>query len=275
MVSQLEQLISGTGHSAKGRSVDVLFGESREALTAVLKVLSQIQDVEHAVVDEVRKLSSHTQQLDAMAQEVRKVAEQINLLALNAAIEAARAGENGRGFAVVADEVRKLAGFSSSTGERISRAIADINSAMTSTLRMSETSGSTDDKAIRDAEQAIRTALDDLRVALDMFKNDADLLRGNSAQIRDEIFSVLTAFQFQDRVSQMLSHVENNLNGLQTAVDSAHGSGDRHANSLDVAKTLSKMELSYTMPEELINHLSTTSTSHQQTAVKSDEITFF
>lgn len=274
MVSQLEQIISGTGHSEKGRSVDALFNESREALTAVLKVLAQIQDVEHMVVDQVRKLSTYTQQLDSMAQEVRKVAEQINLLALNAAIEAARAGENGRGFAVVADEVRKLAGFSSATGEKISRAIADINSAMDATLKMSETSGSSDDKAIHDAEKAIRTALDDLRVALDMFKNDADLLRNNSSQIRDEIFSVLTAFQFQDRVSQMLTHVEHNLTGLQNAVDATHASGDRHASSLDVAKTLSKMELSYTMPEELINHMSNTAAG-QQKMTTNDELTFF
>lgn len=274
MADQLEQLITGTSHADKTRNVDTLFNESRDALKAVLRVLSQIQEVEHAVVDEVRKLSSHTQQLDAMAKEVRKVAEQINLLALNAAIEAARAGENGRGFAVVADEVRKLAGFSSSTGEKISRAIEDINSAMASTLRMSEASGSSDDKAIHDAEQAIGTALHDLRVAMDMFRNDADLLRGNSAQIRDEIFSVLTAFQFQDRVSQMLTHVEHNLTGLQNAVDAAHGRGDRHADSLDVAKILSKMELSYTMPEELIDHRANTIGSGQGEA-KKDELTFF
>jgi methyl-accepting chemotaxis protein len=274
MVSQLERLISGGGQGRQGRSVDVLFNESRDALTAVLKVLSQIQDVEHAVVDEVRKLSAHTGQLDTMAQEVRKVAEQINLLALNAAIEAARAGENGRGFAVVADEVRKLAGFSSSTGEKISHAIEDINKAMASTLKMSEASGSSDDKSIRDAEHAIRTALDDLRVALDMFRNDADQLRGNSAQIRDEIFSVLTAFQFQDRVSQMLSHVEHNLNSLQSVVDATRNSGERQANSLDVSATLSRMELSYTMPEELLNHSSSSAVSHQNTS-SNDDITFF
>ncbi len=274
MVNQLERLIAGGSRHRQDRGVDVLFNETREALTTVLRVLSQIQDVEHAVVDEVRKLSAHTKQLDSMAQEVRKVAEQINLLALNAAIEAARAGENGRGFAVVADEVRKLAGFSSATGEKISRAIEGINLAMASTLKMSEASGTSDDKAIRDAEQAIRTALDDLHKALDMFKEDADNLRGNSAQIRDEIYSVLTAFQFQDRVSQMLSHVEHNLNNLQRAVDAIRTAGVRHADSLDVSDTLSRMELSYTMPEELLNHSASAVINHQSSS-GSEEITFF
>lgn len=274
MVNQLEQLLAGTAQNEQGRGVDKLFVESRDALTTVLKILNQIKAVEGTVVNQVRDLSKYTQQLDSMAKEVRKVAEQINLLALNAAIEAARAGENGRGFAVVADEVRKLAGFSSSTGERISKAIQDINMAMASTLRVSEASGSSDESSIREAEQSIRTALDGLRTAMDVFKNDADLLREHSGKIRDEIFSVLTALQFQDRVSQMLVHVEHNLNNLQNTVENVHNNNDRHANSLDVSRTLAQMELNYTMPEELMNH-SANSVSSSQFTAKNEEVTFF
>lgn len=275
MAEQLGRIISGTGHAEDGRSVDSIFLATRSGLTAVLKALNQIQGVEHAVIEEVRKLSTFTHQLDTMAREVRKVAEQINLLALNAAIEAARAGENGRGFAVVADEVRKLAGFSSSTGEKISSAIEDINSAMATTLKMSEISGTTEDKTIRDAELSIQTALADLQSVLSVFKDDAESLRANSAQIRDEIFSVLTAFQFQDRVSQMLSHVESNLSNLQTTVEASLAAGkQRHADMLDVNKTLAGMELNYTMPEELLNHTSSTAVSYSS-ANTNDELTFF
>ncbi len=275
MADQLNKIISGTGHAEDGRGVDALFFESRAALTTVLKALTQIQNVEHAVIDEVRQLSTHTFQLDAMAKEVQKVAEQINLLALNAAIEAARAGENGRGFAVVADEVRKLAGFSSSTGEKISSAIADINSAMASTLKMSETSGSKDDIVIREAEKSIEKTLDDLQAALNVFRNDAQVLRGSSEQIRDQIFSVLTAFQFQDRVSQMLSHVEKNLSNLQNTVERTQGAGsERHADMINVKQTLAGMELSYTMPEEAKIHGAVTGTSKQDLSSDND-LTFF
>ncbi|MCQ8104805.1 methyl-accepting chemotaxis protein [Methylomonas sp. SURF-2] len=275
MVERLGSIISGTGHGEDGRSIDSIFAESRTALTAVLKGLREIQNVEHAVTEEVRKLSAHTYQLDAMAKEVRKVAEQINLLALNAAIEAARAGENGRGFAVVADEVRKLAGFSSSTGEKISSAIAEINAAMASTLKMSEMSGNSEDKTIHDAEKSIQTALGDLQSALKVFKDDADMLRANSSEIRDEIYTVLTAFQFQDRVSQMLSHVENNLLGLQATVEKSRQAGtQRHADTLDVGKTLASMELNYTMPEEHLNHISSSAVSRAELGQDND-LTFF
>lgn len=275
MVDQLGNIISGTRHDDDGRNIDSIFAESRTALTSVLKVLRNIQNVEHEVTEEVRKLSSHTYQLDAMAKEVRKVAEQINLLALNAAIEAARAGENGRGFAVVADEVRKLASFSSTTGQKISSAIEDINAAMVSTLKISELAGTNEDTTIRNAESSIQTALEDLQTALNIFKNDTDMLRTHSEEIRDEIFTVLTAFQFQDRVSQMLSHVEHNLHSLQSTVESSQRAGkQRHANMLNVDKTLATMELNYTMPEELLNHTSTSAVNH--ISINNDnDLTFF
>jgi len=277
MTETINQLLEHSGNGqqdSKDHLIDSLISDSQTTLHDVISSLTNLNEAEQDMIIEIRQLSVHTEKLDTMAQEVRNVADQINLVALNAAIEAARAGEHGRGFAVVADEIRKLASSSSSTGGHISSTVEAINSAMETTLKSADLSNTKDNHSIHSSEETIETVLSNIKETITSFKDGETHLINGGETIRNEIYSVLTALQFQDRVSQMLEHVVDNLQELQTTVEQGkkHTSKYRHASMINVDQVLKTMELSYTMPEELNHHTDTSSTNSNDTT---EELTFF
>ena len=130
----------------------------------------------------IAKLGERSQQITAIVNTIRGIADQTNLLALNAAIEAARAGEQGRGFAVVADEVRQLAARTSGSTAEISSMIAMIQD---ETRQAIESMDSTRDRAALGVDLANRAGTVILQIregtteavqAVSAFANE----RGNS-----------------------------------------------------------------------------------------------
>jgi methyl-accepting chemotaxis protein len=87
-----------------------------------------------AVSDSETKVRATNQLLDF----ILDVADQTGLLGLNAAILAAQAGEHGRGFAVVAEEIRKLAKNSSSSVDKITETLEQIQSGIAEVSTISE-----------------------------------------------------------------------------------------------------------------------------------------
>ena len=200
------------------------------------------------LLDCIRKLGGVTSELKDMAEAVGAIAHQTNLLAVNAAIEAARAGEHGRGFSIVAQEVRTLSSRSADTGRLIGSKVRAASEAIGGMLSMAERFADQDGDSIVQAEATVQRVLDDLHTMVNAMGSSSSALRQEAQAITDEISEVLVSLQFQDRTSQILRQVIQDLVRLQETADQGL------AKPIDVQGWLAASRASYTMHDQFNAH---------------------
>ena len=235
-------ILRGLGQDRGGGSVLEGIEAAQRNLPQALAWLQRAGETRVSSVARIEELAMRMGDLRRLSEAVGKIASQTTLLALNAAIEAARSGEAGKGFSVVAAEVRELSRLSAKTGEEIRGMVDGITASVESTIK--------DTKAFSDEEQRLVQDIGrQLEDTLASLGSQAGILERHNLELVEigtstakTLEGVLVDLQFQDRTSQILSCVREDLRRLVEA------SGD--GIELDPDGWISRLRTGYTTPEQ-------------------------
>ena len=276
IVDKLDNALHVSGGSGQGdHAMTEVFSHSEQRLGSVVASMKSAMASKHAMLAQIKDLERFTRELRGMAEGVASIAAQTNLLALNAAIEAARAGPAGAGFAVVATEVRMLSMRSAETGKEITNRVGLISSAILAASQAAEQSSDAEDKSMQSAEGMIEAVLNEFREMTDALVQSSALLKQESIGIQGEVGQALVQLQFQDRVSQVMSHVRANMEQLLPLL---RENRQRYIDSgvlepLDPDLLMHDLQKTYAMAEEHAVHSGARLAA--PAASEADEITFF
>ncbi len=109
-----------------------------QAVEETLEGMFTLEKKVGAIAEQILYLSEQAEQIGSISQLVSDLANKTNLLAFNSSVEAVRAGEHGKGFSLVANEIRKLADQSEKSAEKINELVSDIQSAINSTVMVTD-----------------------------------------------------------------------------------------------------------------------------------------
>ncbi|YCH21775.1 methyl-accepting chemotaxis protein [Pseudomonas sp. D1-3] len=272
LATRIQSSLGGSTEREAGKRLVALLSSCESELDMIIVALRDALASKESLLKEITQLSSFTEQLQDMAQDVANIAKQTNLLALNAAIEAARAGESGRGFAVVADEVRKLSSMSGDTGQRIGETVVIVNDAIHKTLDISQEYTKTDTVTLNKASDVIAGVISRFKQNASDIVQHNETMRTQSESVAQDIAEVLVSLQFQDRISQTLGHIVADQDKLHAHIQNrtAQRQQSLAPEPLDADRWLSELAQTYTTPEQHGIHRGDSSSKRNDS-----DITFF
>jgi methyl-accepting chemotaxis protein len=216
-------------------------GRELETLVAALRLL---QTSKQRIVEEI---GSEAARLKENASDIRQIALHIRMVSLNATIEAARAGQAGRPFAVVITDMRELAARTAEASELFSRHTGRLHAMVGAAF---QEQAQTDSRvvSIAGAEELVNKVVANSAATMRQLTREIEAMEQERKDVREDISQVLVSLQFQDRVSQILSHVTSNLEEMQGHIR------DGRQDALDDHQWMERMASAYSTHEEFENH---------------------
>ena len=217
----MEEMLS-TAHSVSANAHDAsqaaneAEGNAREGLQLLNQTTTSINTLANQVEESssvIKELARDSDNIGAILDVIKGIAEQTNLLALNAAIEAARAGEQGRGFAVVADEVRSLASRTQVSTQEIEKMIQRLQQAAQSAVASMDGGHEIAQQSVDQVAKA-NTALHAITSAVERIKNMNTQIASAAEEQSAVTAEIKGNVEVIDDVNELTIETLDGLNGI-------------------------------------------------------------
>ncbi|MHB8972980.1 MAG: methyl-accepting chemotaxis protein [Pirellulaceae bacterium] len=223
------------------------------------------------VEEQMRRITGSLQDVDA-------IARALGVLGLNANIEAARAGEHGRTFGVVAGETTKLAGAAAQISKSIQKIVEQLRKSVDDTSRKLRTVST----ALSEDAQTSRIEVDEavgvMTATEENLRHSVEHSVHSNESLANDIARAVVAMQFQDSMSQQVTHVVDALGEVEAGLSSFVSPGaveiaveQRHMRHDLAGRLLSR----YTMQSERDTHAAHLGIPINGTGTQSDNIELF
>ncbi|MGY0194162.1 methyl-accepting chemotaxis protein [Leptothrix sp. BB-4] len=241
--------VEGSSLSLRAGTTDELVEVHQGAIAGLLEPMQEATRQRRAMLDDVISLHEELDALQRLVKDVRQIAANTGLVALNASIEAHRAGREGQGFAVVAQEVRSLAGQCERNGAqlatRIQKLAERIEKSRNQAIAQTRSDEEIELRARLQARDVVAVLVRDLSTSLASSRE----LQTLSVQLGQDLEQIFVGFQFQDRLTQMLDAIGNDMQRFAGWIETHEG-----ASHADAARWLEDLERTYTMEEQRNHH---------------------
>ena len=212
------QIVSGVEGSGGVGEFEQFASKTSDTLRQFVDSVIENSRVAMSLVEMTERIAAQMREVRGRLGEIEGIAKQTNLLALNAAIEAARAGEAGRGFAVVADEVRDLSGRTNHFSQQIREALATMQGQIEASEKAIHHMAAQDMTFALTSKGDVEVAMSGIEAMNQRTGDSVAELNQIAEQVESSVNQAIVSLQFQDMVTQLLSHVMRRLDVMEEVV---------------------------------------------------------